>query len=255
MSIIQALILSLVEGITEFLPISSTGHLILASNILKISPTEFVKTFEIAIQLGAIMAVVWIYWKEILTDFKLWGKISAAFLPTAILGFIFYKPIKIYLLGNTNIVLWSLFIGGIILLIFEKLFRAKQKNIDSLSWQKAAGIGLIQAFSMIPGVSRAAATIIGGMFMGLSREKATKFSFILAIPTMAAATGLDLIKSKINFSPDQLLILGIGFAGAFVTAFLTVKFLIKYVQKHDFKIFGVYRILLALTLAWWLRPQ
>lgn len=251
MNIWQAIILSIIEGITEFLPVSSTGHLILASGILKIPASEFVKTFEIAIQLGAVLAVVGVFGRQTWNNFKLWGKIAAAFVPTAIFGLMFYKPIKIYLLGNTSVVLWSLLLGGVVLIVFERFIKKGGDSIDSLNWKTAVGIGLAQSVSMVPGVSRAAATIVGGMVLGLSREEATKFSFLLAIPTMAAATGLDLVKSGWIFNSSQFLILGVGFVGALLTAFVTTKYFIKYVQKHDFTAFGVYRIVLALIFWWW----
>lgn len=251
MTIIQALILSIVEGITEFLPVSSTGHLILVGGLMKIPANEFVKTFEIAIQLGAVLAVVGVFGRQTWNNFKLWRKIAAAFVPTAIFGLMFYKPIKIYLLGNTSVVLWSLLLGGVVLIMFERFIKKGRDSIDGLNWKTAVGIGLAQSVSMVPGVSRAAATIVGGMLIGLSREEATKFSFLLAIPTMTAAVGLDIYKSGWNFDPGQFLILGVGFFGALVTAFVTTKYFIKYVQNHDFKIFGVYRIALALIFWWW----
>lgn len=249
MTIVQALVLSFVEGITEFLPISSTGHLILVSKLLSIPPTEFVKSFEIIIQFGAILAVAVLYFQRILRDKQIWSKIILAFIPTGVLGLALYKTIKKYLLGSTDVVLWSLLIGGIIMILLEKFVFKKEETgtpMDKLPPKKSLTIGVIQSLSMIPGVSRAAATIFGGMGVGLNRKDAVEFSFLLAIPTMFAASGLDLVKSGFNFSSQEFLIIGIGFVGAFLTALLSVKWLVQYVQKHDFVAFGVYRIVVAL---------
>jgi undecaprenyl-diphosphatase len=251
MDIFQTIVLSIVEGITEFLPISSTGHLILASNALRIPQTEFLKSFEIAIQLGAILAVVILYWKTLLMKRKLWLVLLFSFIPTAILGFLFYDFIKLVLLENTTVTLISLFVGGVVLIVLEKFYSANGKDshiddLEKLTLPKAIGIGLAQSLSMIPGVSRAAATIFGGLFSGLSRKAAVEFSFLLAIPTMTAATGLDLLKSGFLFNQNEWMILSIGFAGAFITALFAVKFFLKYIQNHTFIAFGVYRIILAL---------
>lgn len=255
MNILQTLILSVVEGITEFLPISSTGHLILVSNLLKIPQTEFVKSFEIIIQFGAILAIVVIYFKKLILnfDFKLWKNILIAFLPSTIFGLLFYKLIKTYFIGSSIVVIWSLLIGGIVMLIFEKLFKKKNKQSLPLSGKEEFRnkdyllIGLFQVFSMIPGVSRAFATIFGGMVVGMKREKATEFSFFLAIPTMFAASALDLVKTDLSiWTGSDFKILILGFIGSFVTAYITVKWLIKFVQNNNFNIFGWYRIILAL---------
>jgi len=248
--------MSIVEGITEFLPISSTGHLILTAKLLSIPQTDFVKSFEIIIQLGAIAAVAarvivnsnsnsWKYhWKNILI----------AFLPTGVLGLLLYKIVKTYLLGNTGVTIGALLVGGILIILLEKSkfsifnFQSSSKlSIDKLNTKQSLLIGLIQAVSMIPGVSRAMATIFGGMGVGLTRAEATEFSFLLAIPTMAAATGLDLLKSGWSFTGSEWGILMIGFFGAMITAWITVKWLVGYVQKHDFTAFGIYRIVLALV--------
>lgn len=253
MDLIQVLILSLVEGLTEFLPISSTGHLILTSNLLKIPQTDFVKSFEVIIQLGAILAVVFLYWKKILNSKTLWKKILIAFLPAAVVGYFLYRVIKDVFLGNPVITLWALFLGGILLIVFEVLWKQKDRkldNIEDISNKNALLIGIAQSVSVIPGVSRAGATIVGGLLTGLSRKAAVEFSFLLAIPTMFAATILDLKESAFNFSSQEFLLLGIGFAGAFITALIAVKFFIKYVQNHTFIPFGVYRI--VLSVLYWL---
>jgi len=247
MNLIQTLLLSIVEGITEFLPISSTGHLILVSNFLKIQQTEFVKSFEIIIQLGAILAVVVIYFKKLFTnfDFKLWKNILIAFLPSAFFGLFFYKYIKLYLIGNSEVVIWSLLIGGVVMLLFEHFHRPT--NILPLKTNSYLVIGLFQVLSMIPGVSRAFATIFGGMVVGMNRKEATKFSFFLAIPTMFAASALDLIKTDISaWTAVDSRLLAVGFLVSFLTAYMVVKWLIKFVESHNFNIFGWYRIILAL---------
>jgi len=247
MNVFQAVVLSLVEGITEFLPISSTGHLILASKLLNIPQTEFVKSFEIIIQFGAILAVVVLYFKTLIKKTEIIKRVLIAFFPTAVLGLIFYSFIKHFLIGNLFVVIASLFFGGILMLLFEKVFKTKKgiKNIGNLSYKKSFVTGVIQSISMIPGVSRAAATIYGGLGVGLNRKSAVEFSFLLAVPTMFAATVLDLLKVGFTFSRGEYLILSIGFVGAFISAMITIKYLINYVKKHSFRIFAVYRIVLA----------
>jgi undecaprenyl-diphosphatase len=247
---IDAVILGIVEGITEFLPISSTGHLILASSILGLANSEFQKSFEIAIQLGAILSVVVLYARSLLKNFERIIKVFVAFLPTAVIGLLAYKIIKHYLLGNLRVVLLSLLIGGIILIVFELFYKRREKNASSsISYSKAVSIGLFQSISMIPGVSRAAATILGGLSLGIDRRTIVEFSFLLAIPTMAAATGLDLLKSGFHFSSAEWQMLGIGFVVSFVVALLSIKFLLHYIQRHTFIAFGVYRIIVA--VAFW----
>jgi undecaprenyl-diphosphatase len=249
MTLFHTLLISIIEGITEFLPISSTGHMILAAQALRIPETEFLKSFEIIIQLGAILAVVVLYAKRLFVNKKSWIPILVAFLPSGIIGFLLYRTFKQYLLGNPLIVVISLFIGGIVLLVVEKFLKPKQKTISDLTIPQAIYIGLFQTISMIPGVSRSAATIVGGLIIGLSRKEAVEFSFLLAIPTMAAATGLDIIKSSTHFSSWEIQLLSIGFLCAFFTALLAVKSFVSFVQKHTFSGFGIYRILLA-VLYW-----
>ncbi len=256
MDLIQALILSIVEGVTEFLPVSSTGHLLLASDLLKISQTEFVKSFEIFIQLGAILAVVVLFWKKLIGGIGILKNIIAAFIPTAIIGFLLYDFIKAVLFENILITIAALFIGGILLIVIEKLpfFRHSREDgnpkidsIEKLSLRQSFLIGVAQAVSVIPGTSRAAASVVGGMLVGASRKTAVEFSFLLAIPTIAAATFLDLVKSDFNFSSNEVLLSGVGFIGSFITALVVVKWFIKYVQTNNLFWFGVYRIILALV--------
>ncbi len=241
MTVVQALILSIVEGITEFLPVSSTGHMILVSALLRIPETDFVKSFEIIIQLGAILAVVTLYWKKL---FAGWRRVFIAFFPTAVIGLLLYKLIKTVLLGNPWIVVWSFAAGGVALLFLEKFLKMQDKPITASS---AFLIGVSQSLSVVPGVSRSAATIAGALLLGISRESAVEFSFLLAIPTMAAATGLDLLKSGRQFTGNQYELLGIGFTGAFITALLTVKWFIAFVKTHSFVPFAWYRIFAALA--------
>jgi len=218
--------------------------MILASTLLKIQETDFVKSFEIIIQLGAILAVLLLYWKKLLTNKDTFIRVAIAFIPTAIVGLVLYKFIKNVLLGNPWIVVWSLGIGGILLMLLEKFHTEKQKNMSVLD---AFLIGVAQSLSIIPGVSRAAATIAGALFLGIPRETAVEFSFLLAIPTMAAATGLDLLKSGKHFTGSQMELLAIGFFVAFITALASVKWFIGFVKTHTFIPFAIYRILAALA--------
>lgn len=247
MDLLNTIILSTLEGITEFLPISSTGHLILASRLLQIPQSEFLKTFEISIQLGAIFAVLFLYWRKLLTRTDLVKKVLVAFLPTAVIGFFLYPIIKSVFFENELIIVTSLFLGGIFLIFFEKGFVTNNRmDLKNLSYKNSLIIGLVQSISVIPGISRAAATIVGGMFTGLNRVSATEFSFLLAVPTMFAATGFDLIKTAGNFRGYDYLNLGVGFVLSFFVAVLSIKFLIKYVAKNDFVGFGIYRIILSI---------
>ncbi len=248
MDVLSALILSLVEGVSEFLPISSTGHLVLTAELLKIPQTEFVKSFEIIIQLGAIMAVVVLYWRDLLTNLETMKRIVAAFIPTSIIGLILYKFIKESLLGNDAVTLWALALGGLVMIGLELMYKEKEHHIDDtekLSYKNAVLIGVAQSLSVIPGVSRSAATIIGGLFLGLKREAAVRFSFLLAVPTMMAATGLDLVKTQMSFSSEELMILAIGFIGSFIVALAAVTLFIKFVQKNNLIPFGIYRIVVS----------
>lgn len=252
MDLFHSLILGIVEGITEFLPISSTGHLILASNLLKIQQTEFVKTFEIAIQSGAILAVIVLYGRKLLENFDIVKKIIVAFIPTAVIGFLLYKVIKQYLIGNSEVVLISLLVGGVALIGAELLFRRRNpsgqlSNVKGhMSYEQALVIGFFQSIAVIPGVSRSASTIVGGMLVGLDRKVATEFSFLLAVPTMLAATALDLKSSSFKFHSNEWLTLTVGFITSFTVALIAIKWLLKYVQSNNFILFGVYRIILAI---------
>ncbi len=249
MDILQAIILGIVEGVTEFLPISSTGHLILVGDLLGISSSEFTKSFDIIIQLGAISAVIFLYWKT-LWNLETIKKLIIAFIPTGIIGLALYKTVKTYLLGNEAVVLWALFLGGICLIAFELWHKESEDataDISTISYRQAATIGLFQSIAIIPGVSRSAATILGGLLLGLKRSVIVEFSFLLAVPTMLAASGLDLANHYSSFSADQFGVLAVGFAVAFLVAMGSIKFLLSYIRKHNFIPFGIYRIVIALV--------
>ncbi len=250
MDVLTAAILGVVEGISEFLPISSTAHLILTSQILKIQQTDFLKSFEIAIQLGAILSVVVLYGRRFLVDRKVATRVIAAFIPTAVIGLVFYKMIKKVLFNSNATILWALLLGGVFLIIFELLHREKDGAIDDLSavsYPQAFLIGVFQSIAVIPGVSRAAATIIGGLFLGLKRKTIVEFSFLLAVPTMGAAVALDLIKSAGTFTTENFLCLGVGFVVSFVVALASIKLLLGFIKRHNFIPFGIYRIVLAVA--------
>ncbi|MFA6601999.1 MAG: undecaprenyl-diphosphate phosphatase [Candidatus Paceibacterota bacterium] len=247
MTFFHSLILGIVEGLSEFLPISSTGHLILVSELLRIPATVFSKSFNIIIQLGAIAAVIVLYWDK-LRNLDLWKKLIVAFIPTGIIGLALYKVVKTYLLGNSLVVLWSLFLGGIAIIIFEWWQKKKVEPVDeisSITYRQALLIGLFQSIAIIPGISRSAATIVGGLAMGLSRKTIVRFSFLLAIPTMLAASGLDLVKNYSAFSTDQFGSLAVGFIVSFIVAVVSIRFLLGYIRNHDFTAFGIYRIVIA----------
>ncbi|HPL62405.1 MAG: undecaprenyl-diphosphate phosphatase [Syntrophales bacterium] len=244
-----ALILGIVEGVSEFLPISSTGHLILACHLLGLEHTEFLKSFEISIQLGAILSVVFLYRRTLLVDRETLKRVIVAFIPTGILGLVFYRTIKQHLLGNPAIVLWALLLGGVFLILFEAWHRRRKETIETpgqMTIIQAVIIGLFQSVAMIPGVSRSASTIIGGLFLGMRRRAIVEFSFLLAVPTMLSATVYDLYRHGAGISPDQWYFLVIGFVSSFIVALLSIKFLLRFIQTHTFIPFGIYRILFVL---------
>lgn len=253
MSVIHTIILGIVEGITEFLPISSTAHLQITQELLQIPVTDFIKSFNIAIQLGAICAVILLYAKKIFSSSKYFLNICIAFIPTGIIGFFLYKIIKSFLLGNIILASSMLLLGGIIILFFEAREKKNPvntpaKTIELLSIRELLILGFAQALAVIPGVSRSGAVIIGGRILGLSSIVITEFSFLLAIPTMIGATAYDLFKSGFSFGRDQWGTIALGFIISFITALLVVRWLIKYVQSHSFAIFGWYRIALGAIL-------
>lgn len=254
MNVLNAIILAIIEGLTEFLPISSTGHMILASSAMGIHEDEFVKTFEICIQLGAILAIALMYMQRFFKSIDIYLKLLVAFLPTAIIGFLAYDIIKQYLF-NAVVVSVSLIIGGIILIWIDTFIKNKSsevKELDLIPYKNAFNIGLFQCLSMIPGTSRAAATIVGGVFNKLDKRQATEFSFLLAIPTMLAATGYDLLKTPIEFTPEQWKLLIIGLVVAGISAWIAVKIFLSIVEKYGFKPFGYYRIALGIIYLLWM---
>jgi undecaprenyl-diphosphatase len=255
MSPFEAVIIAIVEGITEFLPVSSTGHMIIASSLLGIASDDFTKLFEVAIQLGAIVSVIILYWKKFfpLNRWNFYFKLIIAVIPALALGALFSDKIDALLESPTTVAV-SLLVGGIILLFVDKLFSAHSiEKEENISYGKAFIIGIWQCVAMIPGVSRSAASIIGGMQQKLSRGLAAEFSFFLAVPTMAAATGYKLLKCykttpAILQDKHNLLMLGLGNVVAFIVALLAIKFFISYVQKYGFKLFGWYRIIVGVIL-------
>jgi undecaprenyl-diphosphatase len=243
MSILQAVILAIVEGLTEFLPVSSTGHMIITSSIMGIASDDFVKMFTVAIQLGAILSVIVLYWKKFLQSIQFYITLIVAFIPAAIFGKLFNDQIDA-LLENALVVGITLLVGGIVLLFIDKWFANTETN-DEVTYPKAFKIGMFQVIAMIPGVSRSAATIIGGLQQKLSRKAAAEFSFFLAVPTMFAATAYKLfkyIKEGNTFGSDEITVLAIGNVVAFVVAMIAIKAFISYLTKYGFKVFGWYRI-------------
>lgn len=243
MSILQAVILAIVEGLTEFLPVSSTGHMIITSSIMGIASDDFVKMFTVAIQLGAILSVIVLYWKKFLQSIQFYITLIVAFIPAAIFGKLFNDQIDA-LLENALVVGITLLLGGIVLLFIDKWFANTQTN-DEVTYPKALKIGMFQVIAMIPGVSRSAATIIGGLQQKLSRKAAAEFSFFLAVPTMFAATVYKLykyIKEGHSFGSEEITTLAIGNVIAFVVAMIAIKAFISYLTKYGFKVFGWYRI-------------
>jgi undecaprenyl-diphosphatase len=246
MTTFQAIILAIVEGITEFLPISSTGHMIITEAILGMKIDEFTKAFTVSIQFGAILSVIVLYWKRFFQSLDLYYKLFVAFLPALFFGYFLNKYVDM-LLGSVTVVAITMLLGGIILLFVDKWFNKPVRN-QEITYMKALKIGLFQSISMIPGVSRSAATIVGGMSQKLTRTTAAEFSFFLAIPTMFAATVFKLYKNYQIITPDKIFILVIANVVAFVVAMLAIKFFISYLTKHGFKVFGYYRIIVGLAI-------
>ena len=242
MNWIEALILAIVEGITEFLPVSSTGHMIIASALLGINEESFVKIFEVNIQFGAILSVVVLYWKRFFQSLDFYFKLGVAFIPAAVLGFLLNDYIDA-MLESVTVVAVSLLVGGVLLLFVDKIFN--QGEPKEITYKNGFIIGLFQCLAMIPGVSRSAASIIGGMALKYDRKTAAEFSFFLAVPTMFAAASYKLLKGYKDISMDDVGILIFGNVVAFLVALAAIKFFISFLTKYGFKVFGWYRILLG----------
>ena len=252
-NLLHALILGIVEGVTEFLPVSSTGHLILAGHLLGFEDAR-AGVFFVAIQTGAMLAVVWEYRARFFkVDIPLWRNLAVAFMPAAVLGLLFGSMIKQVLFKPVPVAV-AFIVGGVIILLVErKSLNVRVQSTQSMSWLDALKVGVAQCFALIPGTSRSGATIIGGMLFGLSRKAATEFSFFLAVPTLVAAGLYDLWKNRALLSADDVPVFGVGSLVAFVSAFVVIRWLIRYVATHDFKPFAWYRIafgLFVLAAVW-----
>lgn len=255
MSLLNAIVLGIVEGITEFLPVSSTAHLIIASKFLHIPQTDFQKFFEVFIQSGAILAVIFLYFQYVLKHKNIVKNIAFSFVPTAIIGFVLYKIIKKIFFESYFLIIFAMIFFGIIFLIVEYLISSKKlalkKNLEKTSWKEAILIGISQAIAVVPGVSRSGVVMVTMMGLGYKRDESAMYSFLLAVPTLFAASALDLYKMKtMVFSSTQgtLLYLFIGFFVSFITAYFSVKWLISFLQKKSLVLFGWYRIILGASL-------
>jgi len=251
MSIFESIVIAIVEGITEFLPVSSTGHMIIAQSLLGMESTEFVKAFTINIQFGAILSVIVLYWKRFFQTLDFYLKLLIAFLPAAVIGFLASDYIDA-MLESVQVVAVMLVIGGVLMLFVDKWFDKPDEN-QEMDWKRALKIGFFQCIAMIPGVSRSMATIVGGMTTKLTRKNAAEFSFFLAVPTMAAASGYKLLKllmepSGVQLLADNLTVLIIGNVVAFIVAMAAIKFFIGFLTKYGFKVFGYYRIVVGVVL-------
>jgi len=250
MDIFQAIIIGIIEGFTEFLPISSTGHMIIASNFFGLHESELIKAYEVIIQFAAILAVMLIYRDKItLSQIELWKKLLLAFLPLAIVGFIFKDYIKA--IFSIEVVAVMFIIGGVIFLIVEKFYKEDQSHtthVEEVSYSQALWIGVAQIFSLIPGTSRAGATIIGAMLIGMDRKSSAEFSFLLAIPVMGIVTAYDLLKHYKEFADANWVAFIVGFIVAFVVAYITIKLFLAFLQRFTFVAFGIYRIILGVIL-------
>lgn len=245
----QAILLAIIEGITEYLPVSSTGHMIVTSYLLGIEKNDFVKNFEVIIQFGAILSVLTIYWRDFLKSFVIYKKLLIAFLPAGILGFLLKNKIE-QLFESVQVVAWATIVGGVILIWLDRWVekRPQTKTIDSMTMLDAFKIGIFQTLALIPGTSRSGSTIAGGMIMSFSRVEAAKFSFFLAVPTLTAATCLKLIKIAPTIQKDQINLLLLGSLVAFIVAWAAVKTFIGIVSKTGFKYFAIYRIIIGIII-------
>lgn len=248
MSLLHAIVLAIVEGLTEFLPVSSTGHMIIATGVMGMQVTDFVKLFTVAIQLGAIAAVVVMYFKRFFQSINFYVKLVVAFIPAAVFGILLGDFIDSLLESPLGVGI-ALFLGGIIFLFIDKWFTKEEiQSTDDVSYMQALKIGFFQCIALIPGVSRSGATIVGGLSQKLTRKTAAEFSFFLAVPTMVAATGkklLDFYKAHGRPSTEEIKLLAIGNVVAFIVALLAIRLFINFLTKHGFKLFGWYRIIVG----------
>jgi undecaprenyl-diphosphatase len=258
MSIPESIVLAIVEGLTEFLPVSSTGHMIIASSIMGIASDPFTKTFTVAIQLGAILSVIVLYWRKFIPkgqtfqkSIKFYLKLIVAFIPAAILGLALNDYID-KMLERVDVVAYMLILGGLVFLVIDRIFQSSEASGDTeVSYPIALKIGLFQTLAMVPGVSRSAATIIGGLTQKLTKKTAAEFSFFLAVPTMFAATAYKLFKfykGGNEFGSDQISLLVIGNLVAFFVALLAIRSFIQFLTRHGFKVFGYYRIAVGIII-------
>ncbi len=252
MDIIQAVILGIIEGITEFLPISSTGHLIVVSHWLSINQTSANKAFEVIIQFAAILAVVIAYKDKFsVAHSELWKKIIVAFIPIGCVGLLFHHQIMEFF--TVSIVGIMFIVGGVVFLILEYFYQensAHVVDVENVSYRQALWIGIAQIFALIPGTSRAGSSIVGAMLVGLNRKASAEFSFLLAVPVLTAAAGFDMVKHYKDFTDSNLLVLLVGFVISFVVAYLTIKLFLSFLQKFTFVSFGIYRIIFGILLLW-----
>lgn len=254
MTVFQAIILGVIEGVTEFLPVSSTGHLMLGAYLLGLPSSNFLSSFGIIIQLGAILSVIFLYWRRFLLERETVFKVLVAFLPTAIIGFSLYKIIKSVFLTNNWLVVFSLFVGGIILILFEIWLSRQERDgeisqVEQITYKQSFLIGVCQSLAVVPGVSRSGATIVSGLALKFKRELIVEFSFLLAVPTMISATGYDILKNYQDFSSDNLAMLAIGFVVSFLVALLAIKTFLAYIRNNNFIAFGIYRMAVAIVFA------
>lgn len=251
MTLLQAILIAIIEGLTEFLPVSSTGHMIIGSTLMGIAADDFVKLFTVAIQFGAILSVVVLYWRRFFETLTVYPLLIMGFIPAAIMGLTFSSQIDL-LLENVGVVAVALLLGGIFFLFIDKLFPHDGEDRDRpITWLDALVIGCFQVIAMIPGVSRSAATIIGGLTRKLSRKQAAEFSFLLAVPTMAAATAKsmwDYIDDGGTFTPEHWKLFAVGNVVAFIVALLAIKGFVGFLTKHGFALFGWYRIAVGAVL-------
>lgn len=257
MELWQAILLAIIEGLTEYLPVSSTGHMVIASGAMHINKLDFTKLFEVNIQFGAILAVVVLYYKRFFKDLDFYFKLFVAFLPAAVMGLLFSKSIDA-LLDSSLTVAVTLLVGGVILLFVEQFFpQASSDEEKPITYLMAFWIGCFQCIALVPGVSRSAASIIGGFTQGLGRRQAAEFSFFLAVPTMFGASVLKLLKDYKNIQVTDLQTLAIGNLVAFVVAMLAIKLFVQLLTRYGFRIFGVYRIVLGIVLLYilWQYPS